>query len=108
MTQVRRVYSSIVLGCPKQAEGKVRTGIGRDPRDRKRMAVYPLESNRYTHPSAASYAQDFGGAPQLKSGNTHTQWNRFLQTSMFACLLAVGTRGVTIALHSSPLHSEIL
>lgn len=45
--QVRRVYQSIVLGCPRDPEGSVQTGIGRDPRDRKRMTVYPVNSNRY-------------------------------------------------------------
>ena len=36
---VRRRYLAIVLGTPDPVEGRVRAPIGRDPRDRLRMAV---------------------------------------------------------------------
>ncbi|KAK9821673.1 hypothetical protein WJX74_007332 [Apatococcus lobatus] len=75
---VRRVYQSIVLGCPRESEGSIQTGIGRDPRDRKRMAVYPLSSNRARR--AASHYKVLetltGGTAalvewRLQTGRTH-------------------------------------
>eukprot|EP00271_Cylindrocystis_brebissonii_P018233 TRINITY_DN5083_c0_g1_i1.p1 TRINITY_DN5083_c0_g1~~TRINITY_DN5083_c0_g1_i1.p1 ORF type:complete len:304 (-),score=64.85 TRINITY_DN5083_c0_g1_i1:552-1463(-) len=36
---VRRMYVSLTCGVPRLAEGRVEAPIGRDPRDRKRMAV---------------------------------------------------------------------
>jgi 23S rRNA pseudouridine1911/1915/1917 synthase len=37
--EVRRTYSALVWGLPRTAGGVVEKAIGRDPRDRKRMAV---------------------------------------------------------------------
>lgn len=47
--QVERCYEAIVLGQPKQAEGRVETNIGRDVRDRKRMGVFPWQGSRWAH-----------------------------------------------------------
>ena len=37
---VRRRYVALVWGAPEPAEGTIRTQVGRDPSDRRRMAVY--------------------------------------------------------------------
>lgn len=36
--QVDRLYTSVTVGCPAAAQGRVETNIVRDPSDRKRMA----------------------------------------------------------------------
>ena len=36
-----RAYLALVWGCPTPAAGEIEGAIGRDPRDRKRMAVRP-------------------------------------------------------------------
>ena len=43
---VQRTYRSITLGCPTSPTGQVATNIGRDSRDRKRMAAFALDSSR--------------------------------------------------------------
>lgn len=43
--QVDRLYLSVTLGCPLAAAGKVETNVGRDLRDRKRMAAFTAHSN---------------------------------------------------------------
>ncbi|MDX2128560.1 MAG: RluA family pseudouridine synthase [Chloroherpetonaceae bacterium] len=35
-------YSAIAWGCPKDSQGFIQTNIGRSKRDRKKMAVYPI------------------------------------------------------------------
>ena len=45
--QVERCYEALVLGEPKQADGRVETNIGRDVRDRKRMGVFPWQGSRW-------------------------------------------------------------
>jgi 23S rRNA pseudouridine1911/1915/1917 synthase len=37
--EVKRTYTALVWGDPRQAEGVVETALGRHPKDRKRMAV---------------------------------------------------------------------
>jgi len=39
--EVKKTYVAIVYGVPRPASGRVELPIGRDPRDRKRMAVIP-------------------------------------------------------------------
>lgn len=39
--EVEKTYVAIVYGAPRPAAGRVELPIGRDPRDRKRMAVIP-------------------------------------------------------------------
>ena len=38
---IRRVYDALVWGGPRSSHGSLDTQLGRDPRDRKRMAVLP-------------------------------------------------------------------
>ena len=42
--QVDRQYMSITLGCPKTGAGRVEANVGRDLRDRKRMAAFTAHS----------------------------------------------------------------
>ena len=37
--QIRRIYQALVWGSPRSASGTIETAVGRDPRDRRRMAV---------------------------------------------------------------------
>ncbi len=46
---IRRRYRAIVWGCPDPPEGRIETHLGRDPRDRKRMAVVPHGKRAVTH-----------------------------------------------------------
>jgi len=43
---VRKLYYALVDGHPKTPEGKVDAPIGRDPRQRQKMAVVPLKKGR--------------------------------------------------------------
>ncbi len=42
--QVDRRYMSLTLGCPKVSSGRVEANVGRDLRDRKRMAAFTAHS----------------------------------------------------------------
>ncbi|BBN11548.1 23S rRNA pseudouridine1911/1915/1917 synthase [Marchantia polymorpha subsp. ruderalis] len=77
---VRRSYLSLTCGSPPPGIGRVDVPIGRDPRDRKRMAAFPFASpNMRTRPAASKYrvlevlAQ--GGSSllewRLETGRTH-------------------------------------
>ena len=73
---VRRRYLAIVLGTPDPVEGRVRAPIGRDPRDRLRMAVVHGGGGK---PAASNYivrASIAGGNVallewRLETGRTH-------------------------------------
>lgn len=45
----KREYVALVWGIPESAQGRVETNIGRDTRDRLRMAVYPSGGNEGKH-----------------------------------------------------------
>ena len=73
---IHRVYHAVVYGNLKEDEGAVETYLGRDPRDRKKMAVVPQTA------AGARYActgwrvlERFGNftylACRLKTGRTH-------------------------------------
>ena len=73
---IHRVYHAIVYGNLKEDEGFVETYLGRDPRDRKKMAVVPQEASgaRYAY-TGWRVLERFGNftyiACQLKTGRTH-------------------------------------
>ena len=73
---IHRVYHAIVYGNLKEDEGFVETCLGRDPRDRKKMAVVPQEASgaRYAY-TGWRVLERFGNftyiACQLKTGRTH-------------------------------------
>ncbi len=70
-----RMYRAIVWGVPRPAEGEIEGAIGRDPRNRKRMAVV----TRGGKPALTRYkvVQRFGGGRaslvecRLATGRTH-------------------------------------
>lgn len=70
---VKRTYRALVWGVPRAARGRLEAAIGRDPRDRKRMAV----ARRGGRPAATRWACDetFEIASlltvQLETGRTH-------------------------------------
>jgi 23S rRNA pseudouridine1911/1915/1917 synthase len=51
---IERTYLSITLGLPKPPEGRIVTNIGRDFRDRKKMAAFEHECTR-GKPAASNY-----------------------------------------------------
>ena len=71
---IHRRYLAIVWGVPDPAEGTVETFLGRDPRDRRKMAVVPEERGKHavTHfetvePQAYTALVRF----RLETGRTH-------------------------------------
>ncbi|PSC67546.1 ribosomal large subunit pseudouridine synthase D [Micractinium conductrix] len=75
---VRRTYHSITLGVPRPTQGRVATYVGRDLRDRKRMAAFAYASAR-GRTAASNYKVleplAGGGAAlvqwRLETGRTH-------------------------------------
>lgn len=70
---IHRVYHAVVYGNLREDEGFVEAPIGRDPRDRKKMAVTPVNS-KYAY-TGWRVLERFGNftyiACQLKTGRTH-------------------------------------
>lgn len=70
---IHRVYHAVVYGNLKQDEGFVEAPIGRDPRDRKKMAVTQTNS-KYAY-TGWQVLERFGNftyiACRLKTGRTH-------------------------------------
>ncbi|MGN0974939.1 MAG: RluA family pseudouridine synthase, partial [Gemmiger sp.] len=70
---IHRVYHAVVYGGLKEEEGFVEAPIGRDPRDRKRMAVTAVHS-KYAY-TGWQVLERLGGftyiACRLKTGRTH-------------------------------------
>ena len=70
---IHRVYHAVVYGNLRKDEGFVEAPIGRDPRDRKKMAVTPVNS-KYAY-TGWRVLERFGNftyiACQLKTGRTH-------------------------------------
>jgi 23S rRNA pseudouridine1911/1915/1917 synthase len=54
LRRVRRSYVALVWGVPRPAEGRIEAAIGRDRKDRKRMAVLPA-GRRGARPAATRY-----------------------------------------------------
>ena len=48
---VARTYVAITLGVPRGAKGRVATNVGRDLRDRKKMAAFAYGSLRRARPA---------------------------------------------------------
>ena len=68
-----RVYNAIVIGKYKEKSGKIELPIGRDPKDRKRMAV----TQKNSRPALTLYRvlEEYNGYSlvefELKTGRTH-------------------------------------
>lgn len=70
---VERAYQALVWGLPSPSAGRIEGDIGRDPKDRKRMAVVRLGKHAVTH---YAVIQAFGVAAseiecRLETGRTH-------------------------------------
>jgi len=70
---VNRKYIALICGVPKQDSGTIIAPIGRSHRDRKKMAVTPVNSHEaITHFRIIEYYQDFSLAEvTLETGRTH-------------------------------------
>jgi 23S rRNA pseudouridine1911/1915/1917 synthase len=68
---IERAYTALVWGIPAPTEGEIEGAIGRDPRDRKRMAVVPR-----------------GGKPALTRYTTLRNWHAAV--AVLECRLATG------------------
>ena len=70
----RRTYDALVWGHPEKKAGRIESFIGRDPRDRKKMAVVPEEKGKL---AITNYevVQDLGRISRLifklETGRTH-------------------------------------
>lgn len=72
--EIHRIYRALVWGSPRQLQGTVATGIGRDPRDRLRMAVVDERRGRRAVTHYKTTARfDFLSLLELKleTGRTH-------------------------------------
>ena len=68
-----RIYNAILCGCPRNSEGIVNAPIGRNPNDRKKMAV--TEKNSKEAVTHYKLLEDFGEYSlcemKLETGRTH-------------------------------------
>ena len=78
----RRQYLALVWGVPQPASGTVKAPIGRDPRDRKRMAVVPEgkgkeaathyeTSERHAHTALLGFRLETGRTHQIRVHAQH-------------------------------------
>lgn len=69
---IRRRYLALAWGIPDPAEGTIETNLGRDPRDRKKMAVVRKGKRAVTHYRLVE-AQAFTSLVEfrLETGRTH-------------------------------------
>lgn len=68
-----REYEAIVIGCPKESVGTIDAPIGRDLKDRKRMAITPTNSKRaVTHYRVLEQFHGYSHLRfRLETGRTH-------------------------------------
>jgi len=71
----RREYLGVVYGAPKTESGTIDLPIGRNPQDRKKMAVVPIEKGGRTAITHWRILERFGNYTlihfQLETGRTH-------------------------------------
>jgi len=74
LRKVKKTYLALVDGRPPTPEGRIEAPIGRDPRDRKRMAVVPESKGRLAvseYRTLRSYPQHTLLEVQPLTGRTH-------------------------------------
>ena len=71
----QRKYITLVWGVPKEASGRIEGNIGRDPRDRMKMAVFPDGEQGKTAVTHYTVLENFGYVSlvecRLETGRTH-------------------------------------
>ena len=70
----RRTYEALVWGNPQEETGKIETYIGRDPRDRKKMAIVSEEKGKLAitnYSVGESFGRISSVAFKLETGRTH-------------------------------------
>lgn len=78
----RRRYRAIVWGIPPDINGRIETALGRDPRDRKKMAVVPEERGKHAitnyqvlqslrHTSLVEFRLETGRTHQIRVHAAH-------------------------------------
>lgn len=70
--QVNKVYLVLVYGRMKTSEGKIDAPLGRNPRDRKRMAVVPEGRTALTEYRVRQFSYDARGEYTLVEVHLHT------------------------------------
>lgn len=71
---IERTYRAVIWGTPEQDEGTIKGNIGRDPRDRKKMAVLPDGKGKHavTHYKVLEYFDHLSLVEvKLETGRTH-------------------------------------
>ena len=69
---VNRIYKGIVIGNFKEEEGTVEAPIGRNPKDRKKMAVVPNGREAVTHFTVLEQFKGYSYVQfKLETGRTH-------------------------------------
>lgn len=72
---IERTYYALVWGVPKEATGTIRGHIGRDPRERKRMTIFPEGEQGKTAVTHYEVVRSFHYAAllrcRLETGRTH-------------------------------------
>ncbi|MBO5213309.1 MAG: RluA family pseudouridine synthase [Clostridia bacterium] len=68
-----REYEAVVIGCLKESSGTIDAPIGRDPKDRKKMAITPVNSkNAITHYQVLEEFRGYSHVRfRLETGRTH-------------------------------------
>jgi 23S rRNA pseudouridine1911/1915/1917 synthase len=70
--EARRIYDAIVHGLPREDQGTIDLPLGRDPRERKRIAVVPGGRRAVTHYAVRRrFARESWLRLVLETGRTH-------------------------------------
>lgn len=85
---VERRYLAVLRGVPARPEAQVVTHIGRDPRDRKRMAVVPEGAGAGARSASSRFRLV---APLARGGASLVEWK--LDTGRTHQVRALGARG---------------
>ncbi len=105
---VNRIYKGIVVGNFKEEEGTINANIGRNPKDRKKMAVVSDGREAITHYTVLEQYKGFSYVQfKLETGRTHQI--RVHMTHIIHPLLVDDVYGKPIkGLEGQTLHAQIL
>ena len=105
---VNRIYKGIVVGNFKDEEGTINAPIGRNPKDRKKMAVVPDGRDAITHFTVLEQYKGFSFVQfKLETGRTHQI--RVHMAHIGHPLLGDDVYGKPVKnLHGQTLHAETI